>query len=58
MELPTLKLDELERMAIKQALEKTHGSVAKAARVLGIGRATLYRRLAAQAPEVKDEPAP
>lgn len=31
--------------AIVEALEKTHGNRAQAARLLGIGRATLYRRL-------------
>lgn len=31
--------------AIAEALEKTHGNRAQAARLLGIGRATLYRRL-------------
>jgi DNA-binding NtrC family response regulator len=38
---------ELERRAIARALRATGGSVEKAARLLGIGRATLYRRLAA-----------
>ncbi len=36
----------LEERAIKHAMEVTNGSVTKAARLLGIGRATLYRRLA------------
>lgn|GEM_PF-4062256 len=36
----------LEDRAIKHAMEVTNGSVTKAARLLGIGRATLYRRLA------------
>lgn len=45
-ELPTLKLKELEHMAIVQAMRMAHGSVTRAARLLGIGRATLYRRLA------------
>ena len=39
-------LRELERRAIRQALRATNGSVEKAARLLGMGRATLYRRLA------------
>jgi DNA-binding NtrC family response regulator len=39
-------LRELERRAIKNALRATLGSVGKAAKLLGIGRATLYRRLA------------
>jgi DNA-binding NtrC family response regulator len=45
MELPTLNLKELEQAAIEQALRQTEGSVIKAARLLGIGKATLYRRL-------------
>lgn len=40
-------LEELEKAAIVHALEITHGNVTKAARELGMGRATLYRRLAA-----------
>jgi DNA-binding NtrC family response regulator len=40
-----LSLRELERRAIEKALLRTKGSVEKAARLLGIGRATLYRRL-------------
>ena len=39
-------LRELERRAIQRALRATHGSVGRAAKLLGIGRATLYRRLA------------
>src|SRR5690606_32201531 len=39
-------LRELERQAIARALKATKGSVTKAAKLLGIGRATLYRRLA------------
>lgn len=37
---------ELERRAIQKALRATGGSVEKAAKLLGMGRATLYRRLA------------
>ena len=39
-------LRDLERDAIARALRATKGSVTKAAKLLGIGRATLYRRLA------------
>jgi len=39
-------LKDLERRAIEHALQLTHGNVTLAARQLGIGRATLYRRLA------------
>ncbi len=45
-ELPLLTLAELEQRAIRNALQHTNGSVGKAAKLLGIGRATLYRRLA------------
>lgn len=41
-----LPMRELERRAIKRALRLTGGSVERAARLLGMGRATLYRRLA------------
>lgn len=41
-----LPMRELERRAIKRALKATEGSVEKAAKLLGMGRATLYRRLA------------
>ena len=41
-----LRLDELEAWAIERALERHGGSRAAAARALGIGRATLYRKLA------------
>jgi DNA-binding NtrC family response regulator len=39
-------LRELEQRAIRKALRLTRGSVGRAAKLLGIGRATLYRRLA------------
>jgi DNA-binding NtrC family response regulator len=41
-----LPLREVERRAIDHALAATRGNVGHAARLLGIGRATLYRRLA------------
>lgn len=42
----TLNLDQHETSLILQALEKTRGNRAEAARRLGISRRTLYRRLA------------
>lgn len=39
-------LRELERRAIERALKRSNGRVEQAAKLLGIGRATLYRRLA------------
>ena len=38
-------LEQLTAQAIGQALQQANGSVTQAARLLGIGRATLYRRL-------------
>ena len=43
----TLNLRELEHDAIDAALRRTGGNVSRAARELGIGRATLHRRLRA-----------
>lgn len=43
---PGLTLAEVQRMAILAAYERHAGDVAAAARELGIGRSTLYRRLA------------
>ena len=40
-----IPLVELERRAIKNALEHTKGDRAVAAHLLGIGRTTLYRKL-------------
>jgi len=43
--LPTLNLDEVERSAIEKALNKYEGNISKAAKELGLTRASLYRRL-------------
>ncbi len=43
--LPTLSLSELERLAIAESLRASGGHIGKAAKLLGIGRSTLYRRL-------------
>jgi Nif-specific regulatory protein len=43
--LPTLNLEELEADAIRQALRRTEGNKAQAARVLGIHRDTLMQKL-------------
>ena len=42
---PPLSLESRERELIKQALEKTGGNRAKAARILGIARSTLYNKM-------------
>ncbi|MEO1529570.1 MAG: helix-turn-helix domain-containing protein, partial [Planctomycetota bacterium] len=43
--LDTLRIDEWEKRLIKKALARTGGSVPEAARLLGISRATAYRKL-------------
>ncbi|NOU32550.1 MAG: hypothetical protein HOO96_31995 [Polyangiaceae bacterium] len=40
------RLEDLEAWAIQQALHREQGSLARAARSLGIARATLYRKVA------------
>ncbi|MCE7892742.1 MAG: sigma-54-dependent Fis family transcriptional regulator [Sorangiineae bacterium PRO1] len=42
-------LREVERLTIERAVKKTGGNITEAARILGIGRATLYRKLTAYA---------
>ena len=44
-ELSLNNLDDLERNAILQVVQKHHGNVSKAAKELGLTRGTLYRRL-------------
>ena len=44
-ELETLALDYWERRLITEALNRTAGNVPEAAKLLGIGRATLYRKI-------------
>ena len=41
----TLRIDEWERRLVRRALERTNGRVPEAARLLGISRATLYRKI-------------
>ncbi|MCE9554817.1 MAG: sigma 54-interacting transcriptional regulator [Planctomycetes bacterium] len=41
----SLNLEEMERHNISEALRRTGGNVVDAAKLLGIGRATLYRKL-------------
>jgi DNA-binding NtrC family response regulator len=38
-------MDEIEKQAIEATLDYTHGDKTHAARALGIGRKTLYRKL-------------
>jgi DNA-binding NtrC family response regulator len=54
--LPTLVLRDLEALAIKLALRETKGHIANAARLLGMGRATLYRRLVETGDKVDEPP--
>jgi DNA-binding NtrC family response regulator len=41
----TLKLTDMEREVIREALRKSNGNLTKAAEELGIGRTTLYRKM-------------
>ena len=41
-------LDELQEAEIQRILEECSGNISKAAKILGVGRATLYRRLGSQ----------
>jgi len=43
---PPLSLDAYERLALERALLESGGDTGEAARLLGIGRSTLYRKLA------------
>ncbi|MEM9981207.1 MAG: sigma-54 dependent transcriptional regulator, partial [Bacteroidota bacterium] len=40
-----LNLDEMEKVAIEKAIQKHNGNISKAAKELGLTRASLYRRL-------------
>lgn len=44
-ELDTLRIEDWERKLIIEALARTRGSIPEAAKLLGIGRATLYRKV-------------
>ena len=45
-EMPdSLLIDHWEAKLIREALRRTNGKVPEAAKLLGIGRATLYRKL-------------
>ena len=43
---PPQNLEELSRSAVRQALENCRGNISQAARMLGISRQTLYRKMA------------
>ena len=44
-QLDTLRIDEWEQRLIRKALERTGGNVPEAAKLLGISRATAYRKI-------------
>ena len=54
-----LSLEAYERLALERALNETGGDASEAARRLGIGRSTLYRKLSKHGIEVRrwDRPA-
>jgi len=43
--IESLKLEEVEKEAIKEAIAKYAGNISKAAKELGLGRTTLYRKI-------------
>jgi DNA-binding NtrC family response regulator len=45
VEIPPRTLDEIERQAIVEALNQARGHVREAARALGLGQATVYRKV-------------
>jgi transcriptional regulator of acetoin/glycerol metabolism len=42
----TLNLEQLEKQAIQKAIARHEGNLSKAAQSLGLGRTTLYRKMA------------
>ena len=44
-QLESLRIDFWERKLIQEAIKRTEGNVPEAARLLGLGRATLYRKI-------------
>lgn len=45
MHSDTINLDEIEKNAIERALKKYEGNISKAAKELGLGRTTIYRKM-------------
>ena len=41
----SLKITEVEKETIEEAINKHHGNMSKAAAELGLGRTTLYRKM-------------
>ena len=52
---PALPLKDLETALIRQAVNDAHGNVLKAARALGVSRATVYRRLGGKLRQSKSQ---
>ena len=40
-----MSLESIEQMAIQNAIEQCHGNISAAAKALGVGRATIYRKI-------------
>ena len=51
---PSLAIKDMERQAIVDALTKSGGNVGEAARILGLGQATVYRKLKRYGMNAKD----
>ena len=41
----TVKLDDIEKNTIERAIKKYEGNISKAAKELGLGRTTIYRKM-------------
>lgn len=53
--LPTLRLEELESLAIREALRRADGNIMAAANLLGISKATLYRKIKRAEPSQQEQ---
>ncbi len=51
--LPTLNVPKLRELAIAEAVKACHGSITQAAKLLGLGRATVYRAVSAMDVDTK-----
>ena len=61
MDIPTLKLEELEQIAVRCALERSHWNITDAAKLLGVSRHSVARRMkkhSLEARPLRAEPPP
>ena len=53
-----LSLDQLQRLHARRVVERVYGNKVRAAEILGVSRATLYRLLAQSEPDSEKKAAP